>query len=186
MGVKAIDLRRGMGVEYDNQIWIVHSREHVVKGKGQSYMQIELKNAEHGRIIKNRFRMEQSLEEVFFDRKEMEYLYSDADSHIVMDGESYEQVSIPADMIGDKSVYLTPNMPLSVSLVEGRVMSVELPNTVELTVVDTPPELKGATATNQPKDAVCEGGAMVKVPPFVVNGTVIKVDTRTGEYLSRA
>jgi len=186
MSIRAIDLRRGKGVYWDNQVWVVHSREHVVKGKGQSYVQIELRNAQTGRIVKNRFRIDESLEEAFFDRKEMEYLYSDGQSHVVMDGESFEQIHLPADLIGDKSVYLAPNIMLGVSFVDGRPISAELPNTVELTVVDTPPELKGATATSQLKDAACEGGARVKVPPFVVNGTVIKVDTRTGEYLSRA
>ena len=116
----------------------------------------------------------------------MEYLYSDGDSHVVMDGQSYEQVNVPADLIGDKGVYLTPNIMLEVAFVDGRAISAELPNTVELKVEDTPPQVKGATATNQLKDAVCDGGAKVRVPPFVENGTVIKVDTRTGEYLGRA
>jgi len=186
MSIRASDLRRGMGVQYNDQVWVVFSSEHVAKGNKRSYMQIELKNARSGQLIKERFRVDDQLEEAFFERKSMEYLYSDADKHIVMDPESYEQIELPGELIGEKSVYLAPNIQLEVSFVDGQPVTAELPNTVELTVVDTPPQVKGATATNQPKEAICEGGARVKVPPFIENGTKIKVDTRTGEYLSRA
>ncbi len=186
MSIKASELRKGMGVARDNNIWVVHSTEHVVKGKGQSYMQLGLKNVTTGQIIRGRFRVDEPLEQAIFDRKSMEYLYSDGDSHVVMDPQSYEQINIPSDLIGDQAVYLAPNIQLEVAFVDGQVISVELPNTVELTVVDTPPQVKGATATNQLKDSLCEGGARVKVPPFVENGQVVKVDTRSGEYLGRA
>jgi len=186
MSIKAVELRRGMGVVYKDKIWVVFSTEHVAKGNKRSYMQIELKNAVTGQLIKDRFRVDELLEQAIFDRKQMEYLYSDGDGHVVMDGESYEQVHIPTDLIGDKGVYLIPNIVLDVALVDGQCVSVELPNTVELKVEDTPPQVKGATATNQLKDATCEGGARIKVPPFVENGQVVKVDTRTGEYLGRA
>jgi len=186
MSVKAIDLRRGMGVRYKDSIWVVFSTEHVAKGNKRSYMQIELKNARSGQLIKERFRVDDTLEQAIFDRKPMEYLYSDADGHVVMDLQSYEQVHLPDELIGDQRVYLAPNIRLEVSFVEGQPVAVELPNTVELKVVDTPPQVKGATATNQLKDARCEGGARIKVPPFVENGEVVKVDTRTGEYLGRA
>ena len=186
MSVRAIDLRRGMGVQYQGRTWMCFSSQHVAKGKGQSYMQIELKNVETGQIIKQRFRVDEQLEEAFFERKQMEYLYSDGSNLVVMDPESYEQVEVPMGLVGEKSVYLIPNTMLEISSVDGGPVSVELPNTVELTITDTPPALKGATATNQLKDALCEGGAKIKVPPFVENGTVIKVDTRTGEYLGRA
>ena len=186
MAIKAIDLRRGMGVQYQDQAWAVFSSEHVTKGKGRSYMQIALKNARTGQIIKQRFRVDEQLEEAFFERKQMEYLYTDGARLVVMDPNTYDQIEIPAELVGDKTVYLTPSLPLEVSSVDGQPVSVELPNTVELKVVDTPPQVKGATATAQLKDAVCEGGAKIKVPPFIENGTVVKVDTRTGEYLGRA
>lgn len=185
MAIRASELRRGMGIKQNDQVWVVWSTEHVVKGKGKSYMQIELKNAETGQIIGNRHNVNDKFEEAFFDRKKMVYLYSDGQNHVLMD-EKYEQIEIPADLIGDKDVYLTENLPIEVSYVEGRPISAELPNTVELKIVDTPPQVKGATATSQNKDAVCEGGARIKVPPFVENGTVVKVDTRTGEYIGRA
>jgi len=186
MSVKAVDLRRGMGVQYEGRTWVVFSSQHVAKGNKRSYMQVELKEARTGRITRQRFRVGDQLEEAFFDRKSMEYLYSDGSGHIVMDPETYDQITIPAELIGEKSVYLAPNVQLDVSFVEGEPISAELPNTVELKVVDTPPQVKGATATSQLKEALCEGGARIKVPPFVENDTILKVDTRTGEYLGRA
>lgn len=186
MAIKAIDLRRGMGVVYRDKVYVVHKQAHVPKGKGRSYMQIELKSVDDGTIIRERFRTEEQLEQAIFDRKPMEYLYSDGANYIVMDLDSYEQVELPEELIGEQKVYLTPNIHIEVSFVDGRAVSTELPNTVELTVVDVPPAVKGATATNQLKDAVCEGGARVRVPAFVENGTVVKVDTRNGEYVGRA
>lgn len=186
MSIKAIDLRRGMGVIWDGHVTVVHSIEHVTKGKGRAYMQIEFKNVKTGQIVANRFRVDSTVEEAFFDRKSMEYLYSDGGRHIVMDGDSYEQIELPGELIGEKSVYLTPNIALQIAFVDGAAISVEMPNTVELRVIDVPPEVKGATATTQLKNALCEGGAQVKVPPFVNNGQLIKVDTRSGEYLGRA
>jgi len=186
MSIKAVELRRGMGVMYKDGIWVVFSAQHVAKGNKRSYMQIELKNAQTGQLIRERFRVDDAFDQAIFDRKAMEYLYSDGTGHVVMDPGSFEQVSLPDDLIGGQRVYLAPNIALEVAFVAGRAVSVELPNTVELTVQDTPPQVKGATATNQLKDALCQGGARVKVPPFVENGQVIKVDTRSGEYLGRA
>ena len=186
MAIKAVDMRKGMGVYYKDRLWVVHSATHVVKGKGRSYMQIEMKNVADGTIIRERFRTEEGLDPAYFDRKTMEYLYTDGANHVVMDGETYEQSEIPDEMLGDQRVYLTPNIKLEVSFVEGKIVSMELPNTVDLEVTDVPPAIKGATATNQLKDAICEGGARVRVPSFVENGTIIKVDTRSSEYLGRA
>ncbi len=186
MSVKASDLRRGMGVQYNGQVWVVFNTEHVAKGNKRSYMQIELKNPTSGQIIKERFRVDDSLEEAFFEKKMMEYLFSDSAGHVVMDTETFEQLHLPDELIGENKVFLKPNIQLEVAFVEGQPVSAELPNTVELTVTNTPPQIKGATATNQLKDAECEGGAKVKVPPFIENGTVIKIDTRSGEYISRA
>lgn len=186
MSIRAVELRRGTVVEYKDGLWACVDNQKVAKGKGDSFYTIKLKNILTGQLITERFRTVDPFETVFVDRKSMEYLYSDGSSHIVMDPESYEQIELPADMIGDDAVYLTPNIPLQIGFVEGKPITVELPNTVELTVQDTAPQVKGATATNQLKDAVCEGGAKIRVPPFVENGTVVKVDTRSGEYLGRA
>ena len=186
MAIRAMDLRRGQAVSYKDGVWICVGNEKVAKGKGQSYQSISLKNIQTGQSINERFRTTQEFEPARVDRKKLEYLYSDGGSHILMDIESFEQIPIPAELIGDKKVYLTENVPIEVSLVEGRPVTAELPNTVELKVIDTPPQIRGATATSQLKDATCEGGARIKVPPFVEKGTIVKVDTRTGEYISRA
>ena len=185
MAVKANDLKRGIAVNYKNGIWACVDNSKVAKGKGQSYQSITLKNIKTGQVINERFRTTEDFEQAIVDHKTYEYLYSDANGHIVMDPESYEQVSLPEEFIGDLKVYLTENVAIEVTIVEGTPVIAELPNTVELTVTDTPPQIKGATATNQLKDAVCEGGARIKVPPFVENGTKVSVDTRTGEYLGR-
>lgn len=185
MGIKAVDVRRGMAVQHKNGIWVIMDNQKVAKGNWRSYQVIQLKNLTTGQLIEDRFRTDEQFEQAMLDRKDMEYLYSEANSVVVMDPGSYEQVNIPMELIGDSKVFLVPNMVLQIAFVDGKPVTVELPNTVELTVVDTPPEVKGATATNQMKDAECEGGARVKVPPFVVIGTKIKVDTRNGEYLGR-
>lgn len=185
MGIKAVDVRRGMAVQHKNGIWVIMDNQKVAKGNWRSYQVIQLKNLTTGQLIEDRFRTDEQFEQAMLDRKDMEYLYSEVNSIVVMDPANYEQVNIPMELIGESKVFLVPNMSLSIAFVEGKAVTVELPNTVELTVMDTPPEVKGATATNQMKEAECEGGARVKVPAFVIIGTKIKVDTRNGEYLGR-
>jgi elongation factor P len=186
MSVKASSLRRGQGVLWEGGIWVVFSASHVAKGNKASYMQIELRNVKTGQIIGRRFRVDENVEEAFFERKKMEYLYTQGQDMVLMDPTNYEQSEVPISMLGDKKMYLVSNMELELSFAQGECVGVELPNTVELKVIDTPPALKGATATNQLKEALCEGGAKIRIPAFVENGTVIKVDTRTNEYLGRA
>ena len=186
MAIDAINLRRGQAVSYKGGIWVCVSNEKVAKGKGQSYQTIAIKNIQSGQLLTERFRTSEDFEQAIVDRKSMEYLYSQGSFHVLMDPQTYDQVSIPTELIGDKNVYLTENLPIEVSFVDGQCILAELPNTVALKVTDTPPQVKGATATNQLKEALCEGGARIKVPPFVENGTLVKVDTRSGEYLGRA
>jgi elongation factor P len=186
MSVKASSLRRGQGVLWEGGIWVVFSASHVAKGNKASYMQIELRDVKTGQIIGRRFRVDENVEEAFFERKKMEYLYMQGQDMVLMDPTNYEQSEVPISMLGDKKMYLVSNMELELSFAQGECVGVELPNTVELKVIDTPPALKGATATNQLKEALCEGGAKIRIPAFVENGTVIKVDTRTNEYLGRA
>lgn len=186
MAIEANDLRRGMAVVYKNGIWVCVSNGKIAKGKGQSYQSITLKNIQTGQSISERFRTTAPFEQAHVDHKVMTYLYTDASGHVLMDGETYEQFSLPNELVGDDSVYLAEDIEINVAFVDGKPVTAELPNTVELKITDTSPQVKGATATNQLKDAVCEGGAKIRVPPFVENGTVVKVDTRTGEYISRA
>jgi len=186
MAIKANDLRRGMAVNYKNGIWVCTENTKVVKGKGQSYQSISLKNAQTGQCINERFRTTEGFEQAIVDRRKLPYSYSTNTNHVLMDPDTYDEILIPLELIGDKAAYLSDDTELDVAFVDGTPLTAELPNTVELKVVDTPPQVKGATVTNQLKDAVCEGGARIRVPPFVENGTVVKIDTRTGEYLGRA
>jgi elongation factor P len=184
--IKTIDLRRGQAVQYKSGIWVCVKNDKVAKGNWRSSQVIQLKNFQTGQLIEERFRTDEIFELAMLERKPMKYLYSDAKSHIFMDMESFEETHIDAALVGDESVYLVPDLEVTICTVEGKPVLVELPNTVALTIQDTPPELKGATVTNTMKEAICEGGAKVKVPPFITNGTKIIVDTRTGEYLNRA
>lgn len=185
MSIKAVQLKTGTVVDYKDGLWSVEENEKVAKGKGDSFYMIRLRNLRTGQLIRERFRTVDTFEDVFIERKSLEYLYSDNDSHVLMDQETFEQVMLPKEFIGEQEVYLVPNIEVQVGFVEGQPITAELPNTVELEVTDTPPQVKGATATSQLKDATCDTGAKVKVPEFVENGTRIKVDTRTGEYLGR-
>jgi len=186
MPIKAIDVRSGQGVIWKDAIWIVQDNNKVAKGKGRAFQSIRLKNLKTGQVVEDRFRTEDEFEQAIIDRKTVNYLYSEANAHVFMDMETYEEVRVPLNLVGEASVYLTPNLQVTLGRMDGKPVTCELPFTVELVVEDTPPSLKGATATNQMKEALCEGGAKVKVPPFVENGTRIRVDTRTGEYLERA
>ena len=185
--IKAIDLRRGMAVTYkDGGLWTCVDNQKVAKGNWRSYQVIKLKNVKTGQLIEERFRTDEGFEQAILDRKPMEYLYSTGAAHVVMDTQTYEQVELPLELIGDSAVYLLPNISVQVALVDGVPVTVELPFTVELKVVDTPPQVKSATVTNVMKEALCEGGARIKVPAFVEIGMSVRVDTRTGEYLSKA
>ncbi|MCG3181253.1 MAG: Elongation factor P [Phycisphaerae bacterium] len=186
--IKAIDLRKGTAVIYEGNIWIVHEVQKVSKGNWRSYIQARLKNLQTGQLIDQRLRVDEQLESPYLDKKPMEYLYSSGpEQHVLMDLANFEQLTVGADVLPSEMLqYLKPNEQVMAMLTNGQVIMIELPNTVELTVTDTPPGIKGATATNQYKDAVVETGAKVRVPPFIENGEVIRVDTRTGEYLERA
>jgi len=184
--IKAIDLRRGMAVQHKDGIWVCVDNQKVAKGNWRSYQVIKLKNVKTGQLVEDRYRTDEGFEQAILDRRPMEYLYSTGSAHVVMDPKSFEQMELPTDLIGENSVYLQANISLQVALVDGVAVTVELPNTVELKIVDTPPQVKSATVTNVMKEALCEGGARIKVPAFVEIGMTVRVDTRTGEYLGKA
>lgn len=184
--IKSIDLRRGQGVIWKGTVWICVDNNKVAKGNWRSSQVVKLKNLNTGQVLEERFRTEEEFEQAIIERKPVQYLYSEGENHVFMDMDSFEEVRVPKDLVGDQALYLTPNLEVTLGRMDGRAITVDLPFTVELLVQDTPPAMKGATATNQMKDALCEGGARVKVPPFIDNGTRIKVDTRNGEYLERA
>jgi elongation factor P len=184
--IKAVDIRKGKTILHDGDLYIVHDASHVAKGNKRSYMQVKLKHFKAGNVIDVRFNVDDRIETPFVEEKEFEYLYQEGTGYVVMDTASYEQLTLSADVVGDGKNYLVPNIHVSCQILDGLIISVELPNTVTLQVVDTPPVVKGSTATNQPKEATLETGLRIRVPPFVEIGEKVRVDTRSGEYLDRA
>ena len=184
--ISARDLRKGRTCIHEGQLYICHECRHVAKGNKRSYMQARLKHFKSGSILDVRFRVDDMLEIPFLESKEYEYLYHDGSGYVLMDTESYDQITVEKEMFGEAEIFLKDNMKVSGLMYEGALISIELPHVVELQVKDTPPVIKGATATNQTKDALMETGVKVKVPPFIEPGDILRVDTRTGEYLERA
>lgn len=184
--IKAVDLRKGRTIIYEGQLAIVHEAQHVAKGNKRSYMQAKIKDFRTGTIQDVRFSVDDRIEVPYVESKQYEYLYRDGDSYIVMDTSSFEQLPVSADLVGDSAQWLKPNIPVTCQIYEGQMVSFELPVVVELAVTDTPPVVKGATATNQMKDAILETGAKVRVPPFIETGERLRIDTRTGDYIERA
>jgi len=184
--IKAVELRKGRTILYEGAPAVVHEIQHVAKGNKRSYMQAKIKNLKSGTIMDVRFRVDDTVEIPFVESKEYEYLYRDGENFMVMDTETFDQLPISADVVGDMDVYLKPNERVSCQIFDGQMISFELPHTVVLEVTDTTPAIKGATATNQLKEAVLETGLKIRVPPFVENGEKVVVDTRSGEYVERA
>ena len=183
--IKAIDLRKGRTILYEDTLYVVHEASHVAKGNKGSYMQTKLKDLMKGRMIDLRFNVNDRVETPFLEDKEYEFLYHDGESFVLMDTSTYDQVTIGEDVVGDAANFLKPNERVKCQIYNGNIVTLELPIVVELEVTDTPPVVKGATATNQPKDAVVETGVKVRVPAFIGPGDKIRVDSRTGEYLER-
>lgn len=184
--IRAIDLRKGKTILHEGELCIVHDVNHVAKGNKRSYMQAKLKNFKTGVINEVRFNVDVRVEIPFVESKQYEYLYQDGAQFVVMDAETFDQISIHEDIVGDATKFLRPNETITCQIFDDRIISFELPFTVELEVTDTPPVVKGATATNQLKEAILETGAKVRVPPFIGIGDRLRVDTRTGEYIERA
>jgi len=183
--MKASEVRKGQVVNMDGTNFIVLDFAHRTPGNLRAFVQMKLRNLSSGSQVEKRFRSDEQLEVPYVEHRDFEYLYSQGDEHIFMDVENYDQISFEESMVGDAMKYLLPNTKVQVTYIDSKATSIELPATVELVVTDTPPSLAGATATNQYKDATLETGLVVKVPPFIEIGTKLKVDTRSGEYLSR-
>ena len=179
------DLRTGLTIEIDGSLWSVIEFLHVKPGKGAAFVRTKLKNVETGNVLEKTFRAGEKVAKASLDKRDMQYLYKEGNDFVMMDMESYEQMNIPADRIGDGVKYLKENMNISVLLHDGKIIGIDIPAHVELEVVDTPPAEKGNTAQGGTKPATLETGAVVNVPFFVSNGDKIRVDTRTNEYLDR-
>lgn len=183
--MKSTDLKTGMVINLDGQLWVIVAMEHVKPGKGPAYAQIKIKNVLTGSNTEKRLRTSENIDQVNLDRREMEYLYSDNMGAVFMDSETYDQQTIPENVLGDALQYVTPNTQVTGLVYNGNVISIELPKSVELKITETPPGIKGATATNQLKEATCETGLRTRVPPFIKSGEAIRISTETGEYLGR-
>jgi elongation factor P len=186
MMIPATQLRSGTVIKFQNDLYRVSSVTHITPGNWRGMVQTKMRNMRTGLSTENRFRSEEKVERVTLEQHEMEFLYQDGEDFHFMNSENFEQVALKKEDLGDAVGFLIPNLKVSVEFHETRAIGVELPKTVDLKVVDAPPAIKAATVTNVLKPATTETGLVVQVPNFVASGDVIRVDTASGEYLSRA
>ena len=185
MMIKATDIRRGMVITMDGTNFVVVDFAHHTPGNLRAMVQTKLRNMNSGALIDKRLRAVDQVEVPYVETKQFEYLYSAGDEHVFMDTETFDQLSFSPEILGTAMQYLKPNSKVSVTYVGSKAVSVDVPASIDLVVIETPPSLKGATATNQYKEATLETGLKVQVPPFVGPGEKIRIDTRTGEYVER-
>jgi elongation factor P len=184
--IASTQLRPGMVVKFNNELHSVFSMVHRTPGNLRGFVQAKMRNLRSGSMIEHRFSSEDKIERVSLDEHEMEYLYDDGEYYYFMNTESFEQMHLTADTLGDGVSYLIPQLRVNVEFYEGKPISVELPPSVEMTVVETEPGLKGATVSNVTKPAKTETGLVVQVPPFINQGEKIRVSTADGSYQERA
>ena len=179
-------MRVGMCILFEGDVCRVMSSHHVTPGNLRGFVQAKMRNLRNGNSFEHRFSSTEKVERAILDTQQMEYLYSDPSGHHFMNQESYEQLTLDDETLGDSMLYLLPNTVIQIDFYEDRAVGIDLPNTVTLEVVDTEPSMKGATASASYKPAKMETGLVVQVPPFVNPGDLVRVSTETGEYLSRA
>jgi elongation factor P len=185
--IEYVDVRKGMVlVGEDGQLLQCLDRDLNTPGNWRAILQLKLKNLKTGSITLNRVRPQDKVEVAFLEKKDFQYLYQEGEDYVFMDTETFDQYPLPMDLLGDQMKYLKENDNVKLTMYEGKPIDIELPATVELKVVQTDPSLKGATAAAQYKPATLETGLKISVPPFIGIGDVLQIDTRTGEYLSRA
>ena len=182
----ATQLRPGMVIKFNNELYSVFSMTHRTPGNLRGFVQAKMRGLRSGSMIEHRFSSEDRVEKAMLDEQEMEYLYDDGEYYYFMNTETYEQMHLMKDLLGDAVNYLIPQLRLKVEFYEGKPLGVELPATVDLTVVETEPGLKGATVSNVTKPAKMETGLVVQVPPFITEGEKIRVNTAEGTYQERA
>lgn len=183
--IQATQLKRGMVVKHEGDLYRIFETQHKTPGNLRGFVQARMRHLKSGSIIEHRFRSVDMVERAIMDESDMEYLYRDGDMHHFMNSETYEQIGLSAEVLGDAVNYLIPNIRLKVEMYEGRPVGIELPLTVEMKVVETEPAIKGASVSNVGKPARMESGLVVSVPPFISEGDVIRIDTSTGAYIER-
>ena len=186
MKISAFEIKVGNLLEYEGKLWRVLKTNHVKPGKGGAFVQVEMKDVTAGTKLNERFRSSEKIEKAHVESRPMQYLYLDSAGHVFMDQQNYEQLTIPVDELEAEAGYLLPNMDVQVNFHNERPLSVELPQTVTLEVVDTEAAVKGQTAASSGKPARLETGITVTVPPFVATGDKIRVNTDSGQYVERA
>ncbi len=184
--MKANDLRKGMAITLDGKLYVCTQATHVTPGNLRAFVQVKLKSLTDGTSTDKRLRSTDDIEQAFLDRRDMEYLYSDNTGHILMDNQTYDQITAGDDLVGESIKFCKPNTPLTVLTHEGNVIGLELPKSVELAVAETTPTPKGATVMNQLKEAVLETGLKTRVPPFIEVGDIVRINTDDGSYIARA
>ena len=186
MKISGVDIRPGNILEYEGGIWKVAKIQHTQPGKGGAYMQVEMKNLQDGRKTNVRFRSADTVERVRLDTRDFQFLYEDGDQLVFMDQDTYEQIMLDADLLGDARAFLEDGMMVSLELWEEKPISVQLPEQVEATIVEADAVVKGQTASSRYKPAVLENGVRVMVPPHIESGTRIIVDVYEREYVRKA
>jgi elongation factor P len=184
--VSAGDFKKGLTIEIDGQVWMIVDFQHVKPGKGAAFVRTKIKNVQTGSVLEKSYNPTEKFENAHIEKKEMEYLYSDGELYHFMDTETYEQLPLNLDKVEDALPYIKENMRVTMKFFKGEAFSVEPPNFVELKVAETEPGFKGDTATAGNKPAILETGAKIMVPLFINEGDMIRVDTRTGDYMERA
>jgi elongation factor P len=184
--VSAGDFKKGLTIEIDGQVWVIVDFQHVKPGKGAAFVRTKMKNIMQGNVLEKTFNPSEKFPKAHVETKEMEYLYSDGELFYFMDNETYEQLPLGKDKVEDALQYIKENMTATIKFFKGEAFSVDPPNFVVLQVTETDPGFKGDTATAGNKPAIMETGAKIMVPLFVSEGDMIRIDTRTGEYMERA
>ncbi len=184
--ISAGDFKNGVTFEFEGNVYQVVEFQHVKPGKGAAFVRTKLKNVINGGVVEKTFRPTDKMPKAHIERRDMEYLYQDGDLFYFMDQETYEQIPLSSEQLGDALKFVKENMLVKILSYKGSVFGVEPPNFVELQVTETEPGFKGDTATGATKPATLETGAVINVPLFIEEGEMIRVDTRTGEYMERA
>ncbi len=185
MKIKAIQIRKGNVLEFRDDLFMVTEATHVTPGKGQALMQVKMKRLSDGTKAEHRFRPDEAVEKATLITKEYQYLFREGNDFVFMDLETFEQIHLDLELLGDDVYYLLPETIVQIQFHENNPVGVGLPQSVELKVTDTEPNIKGATATGSYKPATLETGLVTQVPPFIEDGELIRVDTRDGKYLDR-
>ena len=179
------DLKNGMTLRLDNGLFTVVEFQHVKPGKGGAFVRTTLRNARTGAVIDRTFRAAEKVEQAILDKRDMQFLYADGDDYVFMDTVTYDQLNVPPSALGDAAQYLVPQATANLAMHDGSIVSVEIPASVELTIAETEPGIQGDRVSGARKPATLETGKVIQVPLFVNAGERVRVDTRTGEYMTR-